>query len=304
MPATIRVQRLSILPCIGRLPQLAKKHLPRAIACLPNTLLLAQSLGLVVTDSDSCTPYCVELLYICSLWPRPAACGPQGPSVPCNQQYSTVGQASSFLRSLCWALDSIGASETREDCDSSMLPTTANGGGQPRRTKGQHGYFSTYFRRIVKPRQMDFEYTFWLMLQLCISPKTAYRHTSYHKQTKNQWARDDPAFVVVLCLLVAMAATAYCVTFGDNLWHSLLTILSAVVVDCLLLGIAIATAGWFIANRFLRKKNLPQHQVEQHLEWYVPAASAAMSCNSCGSKRLETVPQSAPSAAPVRTHPL
>lgn len=39
-----------------------------------------------------------------------------------------------------------------------------------------------------------------------------YRHTSYHKQTKNQWARDDPAFVVVLCMLVAVAATAYCIT--------------------------------------------------------------------------------------------
>lgn len=25
----------------------------------------------------------------------------------------------------------------------------------------------------------------------------------------------------------------------------------------------------FIANRFLRKTNLPQHQVEQHLEWWV-----------------------------------
>eukprot|EP00877_Chromochloris_zofingiensis_P009945 jgi/Chrzof1/5203/Cz15g16070.t1 len=82
---------------------------------------------------------------------------------------------------------------------------------------------------------MDLEYTFWLMLQLCISPKTAYRHTSYHKQTKNQWARDDPAFVVVCCFLMMMAATAYCVTF--------------------------------IANRFLRKKNLPSHQVEQNVEW-------------------------------------
>lgn len=50
------------------------------------------------------------------------------------------------------------------------------------------------------------------MLQLCVSPKTAYRHTSYHKQTKNQWARDDPAFVVVLCMLVAAAASAYCIT--------------------------------------------------------------------------------------------
>ena len=45
-----------------------------------------------------------------------------------------------------------------------------------RATKGQHrayGFLPTYLRRIVKYRQMDFEYSFWLMLQLCISPKTA-----------------------------------------------------------------------------------------------------------------------------------
>lgn len=53
-------------------------------------------------------------------------------------------------------------------------------------------------------------YTLWTMLQLCISPKTAYRHASYHKQTKNHWARDDPAFVVTCAALVAVTATAYC----------------------------------------------------------------------------------------------
>lgn len=49
-----------------------------------------------------------------------------------------------------------------------------------------------------------------MMRQLCTSPKTVYRHTSYHKQTKNHWARDDPAFVVVCCALVAATAIAYC----------------------------------------------------------------------------------------------
>ena len=53
-------------------------------------------------------------------------------------------------------------------------------------------------------------YTLWTMLQLCMSPKTAYRHASYHKQTKNHWARDDPAFVVLCSTLVAVTATAYC----------------------------------------------------------------------------------------------
>ncbi|MEW5315733.1 MAG: hypothetical protein WDW38_007140 [Sanguina aurantia] len=147
-----------------------------------------------------------------------------------------------------------------------MLPTTSSYASKPGGAQKQ-GYLSTYFRRIIKPKQMDMEYTFWLMLQLLLSPKTAYRHTAYHKQTKNQWARDDPAFVVVCCLLVAAASTAYCVTYGDSLWHSLLTVLSAVVVDFLLLGCAVATAGWLISNRFLRKRNLHHHQVEQHVEW-------------------------------------
>ena len=39
-----------------------------------------------------------------------------------------------------------------------------------------------------------------------------YRHTSYHKQTKNQWARDDPAFVVLCCAFLALTAVAYCIT--------------------------------------------------------------------------------------------
>ena len=49
------------------------------------------------------------------------------------------------------------------------------------------------------------------MLQLVISPRTAYRHTAYHKQTKNHWARDDPAFVLVTSGLVALTAIAYCI---------------------------------------------------------------------------------------------
>ena len=34
--------------------------------------------------------------------------------------------------------------------------------------------------------------------------------------------------------------------FSDGLWHSVLTVLSAVVVDFLLVGMAIATAGWCV----------------------------------------------------------
>lgn len=38
------------------------------------------------------------------------------------------------------------------------------------------------------------------LLQLVVSPKTAYRHVSYHKQTRDQWSRDDPAFTGALVI--------------------------------------------------------------------------------------------------------
>jgi len=125
----------------------------------------------------------------------------------------------------------------------------------------------SYLKRILKPRQMDLEYTSWLMLQLLISPKTVYRQTAYHKQAKNQWSRDDPAFVVVSALFVFAAALSYCITFGNFGAHAVLTLVSAVVVDYLLIGIVFSTACWLISNRFLRRKPAHPHQVEQYVEW-------------------------------------
>ena len=49
-------------------------------------------------------------------------------------------------------------------------------------------------------------------MQLTLCPPLglrSYRQTSYHKQTKNVWARDDPAFVVVSAALVAAVSLVY-----------------------------------------------------------------------------------------------
>lgn len=149
-----------------------------------------------------------------------------------------------------------------------MLPTTTVRSRRSAASQRLHfGGWSTYVRRLSKPKQMDLEYTFWLMLQLCTSPKTAYRHTSYHKDTKNQWSRDDPAFLVITSAFVAISSIAYCVVFGNGFASSVGTTLYAVVVDFLLVGAVIATLGWGVSNKFLRRKNLPSHTVEQHVEW-------------------------------------
>lgn len=88
-----------------------------------------------------------------------------------------------------------------------MLPTTSSGarsqgnGALSPRDAARHTAGAKrhkYLRRLLHFRQMDFEFALWQMLYLFTSPQRVYRNFHYRKQTKDQWARDDPAFLVLL----------------------------------------------------------------------------------------------------------
>ncbi|KAJ0514239.1 hypothetical protein HanHA300_Chr10g0367351 [Helianthus annuus] len=144
-----------------------------------------------------------------------------------------------------------------------MLPTGSKGRMPSRATSP----FPHYLRRIVKWQQMDIEYTFWQMLHLCSSPKVVYQHTKYHKQTKNQWARDDPAFVVVCILLLAVSTLAYCATYDHGTGHAVFVVFSVICFHYLLTGAAVATICWFLTNNYLLEETPNSHVVEQRVEW-------------------------------------
>ena len=77
-----------------------------------------------------------------------------------------------------------------------------------------------YLRRLLKFRQMDFEFAIWQVVHLFIAPQKVFRAFQYRKrkrqifqssqwnlfcfvlETKNQWARDDPAFLVLLMIFL------------------------------------------------------------------------------------------------------
>ncbi|KAK1299642.1 hypothetical protein QJS10_CPB13g00510 [Acorus calamus] len=146
-----------------------------------------------------------------------------------------------------------------------MLPTVSKGRA-PSHVRSSP-LLPQYLRRIVKWQQMDIEYTFWQMLHLCTSPKVVYHHTKYHKQTKNQWARDDPAFIVICCLLLIVATSAYCAAYSESVAHAVFTIFSVLVFHFLLVGVILATCCWFLTNNYLREEATNSHVVEQHVEW-------------------------------------
>jgi len=55
--------------------------------------------------------------------------------------------------------------------------------------------------------------------------------------------------------------------FGSGIGRSLLFIVSAVAIDFLALGCLVASLGWGLSNRLLRRKNQHSHAVEQSVEW-------------------------------------
>ena len=128
-----------------------------------------------------------------------------------------------------------------------MLPTHFSGA-----ERGLHAATAftkaEYIERMMRYRQMDFEYAMWLMANLVISPRTAFRSTLYHSRTTGQWARDDPAFVVLLLYLLLIASVSWSFAFA---WRTPLEVLGlfayVACVDFLLLGLSLSTVGWWLS---------------------------------------------------------
>ncbi|KAJ3237362.1 hypothetical protein HDU81_009584 [Chytriomyces hyalinus] len=122
-----------------------------------------------------------------------------------------------------------------------------------------------YLRRMIQIPQMDFEFALWQMLYLLVSPRRVYRNIFYHKQTKNQWARDDPAFVVLQLLFISITAVAYGIAYKLGVIGTFKLIMFMGLIDFLLIGAIVASIVWFCANNFLVQQQI--HSATQAVEW-------------------------------------
>jgi len=106
---------------------------------------------------------------------------------------------------------------------------------------------------------------------LTINPAQVYKSSYYRKQTKNHWARDDPAYAVIQVALIVVSTCAYGAATGvSGFWRYLTLLLHAVGVHWLLLGIAFASLASWLANSRLQARSQGQmraHSVAQKVEW-------------------------------------
>ncbi|XP_063161057.1 protein unc-50 homolog isoform X1 [Candoia aspera] len=154
---------------------------------------------------------------------------------------------------------------------SKMLPTTSinprdqgngslNTRASARHTAGAKRY--KYLRRLLHFRHMDFEFALWQMLYLFTSPQKVYRNFQYRKQTKDQWARDDPAFLVLLSVWLCVSTIGFGFVLGLGFVEMIKLLLWVVFIDCVGVGLLIATLMWFISNKFLLKHQNRDYDVE------------------------------------------
>jgi len=99
---------------------------------------------------------------------------------------------------------------------------------------------------------MDFEFAIWQMIYLFISPKKVYRNFQYRKQTKNQFARDDPAFLLLLGVWFVISATGLSLALRLHFLGFIKFLFWVVFVDCVFVGVVVATIFWLLTNRFMR----------------------------------------------------
>ncbi|CAG5076076.1 Similar to Unc50: Protein unc-50 homolog (Rattus norvegicus) [Cotesia congregata] len=118
-----------------------------------------------------------------------------------------------------------------------------------------------YLRKLLKFEQMDFEFAMWQIIYLLVSPQKVYRNFKNRKQTKLQFARDDPAFLVLLSCWLLISSLAFALVLKLGFLQFIKFLLYSTFVDCIGVGLCTATLFWFISNKYLR------HDTTQDVEW-------------------------------------
>ncbi|KAF5318755.1 hypothetical protein D9619_010889 [Psilocybe cf. subviscida] len=152
-----------------------------------------------------------------------------------------------------------------------MLPTNAPYSSEDGRGSSSRASDSlrlpVIFRRLHRVQQMDFEVALWQLTYLCLAPRRVYRNVYFHKQTKNTWARDDPAILVLISACICVAAVLWGIAYSYSVLDFIPLAFKMIVRDFLLSGVIMATILWFTANRLLLSPPSHSTPADSRVEW-------------------------------------
>ncbi|OCF32597.1 UNC-50 family protein [Kwoniella heveanensis CBS 569] len=165
-----------------------------------------------------------------------------------------------------------GGSGSGADWSSIGLGSSDVGLGTSGRGKG----LPLVFRRLVKFRSMDFELAFWQLTYLVVAPRRVYKQTYHHKQTKNQWARDDPAMLLLIAGSLGAAGIAWSLLYRLSPTSALTTILLMIFRDFILFSLVTSFVLYTLANRLLLAPSVPHSSISDNRVEYAYAFDVAV----------------------------
>jgi hypothetical protein len=132
---------------------------------------------------------------------------------------------------------------------------------------GTSSQIQQYLSRLTDVRQMDIQSALDQMKTLLSTrPHVVYKTAYYRKQTKNHWARDDPAFVALQLVFLVISCVAYSISFRVPFSGGIAFMIYSIVFNWLGSGLIVATVGREVANRHLTDHKSSSH-VRQSVEW-------------------------------------
>jgi hypothetical protein len=142
--------------------------------------------------------------------------------------------------------------------------TTAGGANGAARSDGSDGSSASatgsksatrrlqrFLRRLLRPSSLDFETAIWEIFHLVVHPHKMFRAHAYRLQGQASYARDDPAFLVLLTGFLALSAVAWGLAYSPSVWDICKLVVYMVVVDFYLIGVVVLSVGYFVTNKWL-----------------------------------------------------
>merc|ERR1711957_1015505 len=99
-------------------------------------------------------------------------------------------------------------------------------------------------------------------------PQRVYKMAYYRKQTKNHWARDDPAFCFLQVIMIFASSIAYGFAFRIVSFSAIAGFVAkSILIHWLGFGVVMASVGSWMANQHLMTTERSSSHVKQNVEW-------------------------------------
>ena len=145
-----------------------------------------------------------------------------------------------------------------------LPPTLATSAAAPRPVTVK---VPEFLRRAFQADQMEIDSALSQLWNCVTNPSLVYKMSKARKMTKDHYYRDDPAFIVLQLVFLAVTTLAFGLAVKARPFRIVYNILYECGISYVVFGVFIATGVWMLVNRFLMTPGSLPHEVKRDVEW-------------------------------------